>query len=214
MYLHYFNYMRRKDERKVEAISKATQKIVCERGLDHASIGDIAKEANVSPATIYLYFKNKPDLLSKVFFAEKQAIVDTVTSALSPASSFRENFALAHKAAFDYMWKNPISLRFTEVLRTTPYNLPQELSEQYGEFWEFWESGIEQGIVEDIAPDTIMMMVLAPLAHAVLQFHSLYCSCQMEDEAQQLAAKYADRVEKMQQELFYLTWKALEKSAS
>ncbi len=214
--------MRKKDDRKAEAISNATQKIICEHGLDRASVANIAKEANVSPATIYLYFNDKSDLLSKVFLAEKQAILDTLTVALSPELSFCENFAAAYKNAFEYMWKNPISLRFTEILETTPYNPAQELSERYGKFWEFWESGIEQGIIEDISPDSIMIMILAPLTRSVLQFHALYCSCHdhaaaghiHDEEAHQLAAEYAERIEKVQQELFHLTWKALKKGST
>ena len=211
--------MRKRDDRKARAISHAAQKIVCEHGLDRASIINIAKEANVSPATIYLYFKDKSDLLSKVFFAEKQAILNATTSALSPSLSFRENFAAAHKAAFEYMWKNPISLRFTEILETTPYNPPQELSEQYGRFWEFWKTGIEQGIIEAASPDCIMIMVQAPLTRAVLQFHALYCSCRSnpggvhDEKAHKLAAEYISRVEAMQEQLFHLTWKALKKGS-
>ncbi|WGK68352.1 TetR/AcrR family transcriptional regulator [Candidatus Haliotispira prima] len=216
---HYFVVMRKKDDKKAEAISNATQKIVCQYGLDRASIANIAKEASVSPATIYLYFKDKSDLLSTVFLVEKQAILNTLIAALSPNSSFIDSFAAAHKATFEYMWKNPVSLRFTKILEITPYNPPKELSEQYGKFWDFWESGIKQGLIENISIDCIMIMVLAPLSDAVLQFHSLYCSCHdnfkagqiHDEEAHQLAAKYVERVEKMQKQLFHLTWKALKK---
>ncbi len=220
MDFYYFNAMRKKDDRKAKAISNATQKIVCEQGLDRASMANIAKEANISPATIYLYFKDKSDLLTTVFLTEKQAILKATTAALSPEQSFWDNFAAAYKAAFEYMWKHPISLRFTEILETTPYNPPQELSEKFGEYWEFFKSGIERGIIEDISPDSIMIMVQAPLTRAVLQFHALYCSCHQNltaaqhihsEEIHQLAAEYVERVEEIKQDLFHLTRKALEK---
>ena len=59
----YFRTMRTKDEGKQDAIIKATIKLVNEIGFVSSSVAKIAKEANVSPATIYVYYQNKEDLL-------------------------------------------------------------------------------------------------------------------------------------------------------
>ena len=56
--------MRLQDENKKAAIFHATIKLVNEIGFASASI---AKIANVSPATIYIYYKNKDDLLVSIF---------------------------------------------------------------------------------------------------------------------------------------------------
>jgi len=38
-----------------------------ELGFDGISISKIARKAKVSPATIYIYFENKEDLLTKIY---------------------------------------------------------------------------------------------------------------------------------------------------
>ena len=49
----YFRTMRVKDEVKQDAIIEATIKLVNEIGFVSSSVSKIAKEANVSPATLY-----------------------------------------------------------------------------------------------------------------------------------------------------------------
>ena len=61
--------MRCKDESKVPAIYKATLSLVKERGLAGITMGDISKEASIATGTLYIYFKNKDELI-KALFAE------------------------------------------------------------------------------------------------------------------------------------------------
>ena len=63
--------MRVKDDEKQEALFEATVKLVNEIGFVSSSVSKIAKEANVSPATIYVYYKNKEDLLVSTYIAIK-----------------------------------------------------------------------------------------------------------------------------------------------
>ena len=46
--------MRRKDDRKQESIKQALLKLILSEGLQGASIAKIAREAGVSPATVYI----------------------------------------------------------------------------------------------------------------------------------------------------------------
>ena len=48
-------------------ITEAAVEVFAEKGFHQARISDIAKRAGVADGTIYLYFKNKDDLLLSVF---------------------------------------------------------------------------------------------------------------------------------------------------
>ena len=63
--------MRTKDDKKQEALFLATIKLVNEIGFPATSVAKIAKAAGVSPATLYVYFKNKEDLLISTFIEIK-----------------------------------------------------------------------------------------------------------------------------------------------
>ncbi|HXO77347.1 MAG TPA: helix-turn-helix domain-containing protein, partial [Puia sp.] len=55
--------MRVRDESKVEAIYQQALKMIVEEGFDGLSMQKLARAAGVSPATIYIYFKDRDDLL-------------------------------------------------------------------------------------------------------------------------------------------------------
>lgn len=57
---------RRERERRQQQIIIAAKRIFSEKGYNKATMEDIAKEAELSPGTIYLYFKNKDELFSSI----------------------------------------------------------------------------------------------------------------------------------------------------
>ncbi|MDY0093032.1 MAG: TetR/AcrR family transcriptional regulator [Candidatus Vecturithrix sp.] len=57
----------REKRARQEAILKAAQKIFLTKGLDQATIDDVAEKAELSKGTIYLYFKSKEELYLSVF---------------------------------------------------------------------------------------------------------------------------------------------------
>lgn len=52
---------------KREAILRAAIKIFAEKGYFNAKVADIAAEAGIADGTVYLYFKNKEDILHSIF---------------------------------------------------------------------------------------------------------------------------------------------------
>ena len=57
----------REKQARQEAILKAAQKVFFAKGLDQATIDDVAEKAELSKGTIYLYFKSKEELYMSVF---------------------------------------------------------------------------------------------------------------------------------------------------
>ncbi len=58
---------RTREDGKREKILEAAVKVFARKGYFHARVSDIAKKAGVADGTIYLYFKNKEDLLVSLF---------------------------------------------------------------------------------------------------------------------------------------------------
>ncbi len=63
----------KRDKPKYKKIVDAAVVVIAENGYHQAQVSKIAKEAGVADGTIYLYFKNKEDILVSVF-REKMAI--------------------------------------------------------------------------------------------------------------------------------------------
>ena len=59
--------MRTKDENKIKAIKAAVIDLCQSDGFTNLTTAKVAKRAGVSPATIYLYYHDKTDLLSRLY---------------------------------------------------------------------------------------------------------------------------------------------------
>ncbi len=67
-----------KDEGKHAKIIAAAIKVFAEKGFHNAHVSEIAREAKVADGTIYLYFKNKDDILISLFEQELCKIVENI----------------------------------------------------------------------------------------------------------------------------------------
>src|SRR4051794_23398113 len=67
---------------KRERILLAAERIFARHGFFAAKVSDVAKEAGVADGTIYLYFKNKDDLLISLFETRMQQVNDALRVAI------------------------------------------------------------------------------------------------------------------------------------
>ena len=88
-----------KDENKHQKILQAAIKVFSEKGFYNSRVSEIAKEANVADGTIYLYFRNKDDILISLFEEEFGKIVQNMRAALEKdqdALQKIKRFAITH----------------------------------------------------------------------------------------------------------------------
>jgi TetR/AcrR family fatty acid metabolism transcriptional regulator len=92
-------YFFMKEENKHQRILRAAVKIFSEKGFYNSRVSEIAREANVADGTIYLYFKNKDDLLISLFEEEFGRIVEDMRGRLAKEKDALQKirrFAITH----------------------------------------------------------------------------------------------------------------------
>lgn len=67
---------------KHQKIIKAALKVFAKKGFYNSRVSEIAKEAEVADGTIYLYFKNKDDILISVFESEMKKMINSMKKEL------------------------------------------------------------------------------------------------------------------------------------
>ena len=72
--------MRKKDDEKEKSIKEAVIKLILQEGFHGTSISKIAKEAGVSPATVYIYYENKEVMLQDIYREYSEEIFDYILS--------------------------------------------------------------------------------------------------------------------------------------
>ena len=75
---------------KKELIINAAIKVFADKGFYTANVADVAKEAGVADGTIYLYFKNKDDLLISLFETKMEEILKRFSSLISSKGNAEE----------------------------------------------------------------------------------------------------------------------------
>jgi len=76
----------RRSPDKYNAILRAATKIFARKGFFNSKVADVAREANVADGTVYLYFKNKDDILISIFNRTMEDAIATGRHALAVMS--------------------------------------------------------------------------------------------------------------------------------
>ena len=168
----------REKERRREEIIHAARKVFSAKGFTAATMEEIASKAELSPGTLYLYFKNKEELhtslsidLLKYMGGEIQKVVDQDLSAEEKILRFRDVFI----DLYDYDANILINL-FHLQSGETLHNLSDEVMEQlkrysslaHGAIITVVKQGIEGGIFMDEHPAALADVIWGSYAGIVL----------------------------------------------
>jgi AcrR family transcriptional regulator len=158
--------MRVKDELKQDALFNATIKLVNEIGFVASSVSKIAKEANISPATIYVYYANKEDLLVSTYVNIKQSISKTILEDFDDSLPIRDILKKLWINMFHYISKHPDHLLFSEQFSNSPFMTlvnKSEVDKYFEPIMNVLKRGIEQKIIKDVCHDILGTFIFYPI---------------------------------------------------
>src|SRR5258708_13767379 len=112
--------MRVRDESKVDSILQQALKMIVEEGFDGLSMQKLAKAAGDSPATIYIYYKDRDDLLLHLFKMEKDRYFAYILQGFDPEMDFATGLNVQWKNRAKYVIDHPDKAHFMEHFSFTP----------------------------------------------------------------------------------------------
>jgi len=98
--------MARNSEKKPQIIDAAI-KVFAQKGFYNSKVADVAREAGIADGTIYLYFKNKDDLLISLFETKVEELLDTFKKALLAFNSAKDKLNEFIRLYFQLMEEQP-----------------------------------------------------------------------------------------------------------
>lgn len=158
--------MRVKDEIKQEALFEATVKLVNETGFASSSVAKIAKEAGVSPATIYVYYKNKEDLLVSTYIGIKRNMGLAMQKNFNDRLPIRDILMQVWTHMFGYVSKHPAYFHYTEQFANSPYSElvdKKEIEKYFEPVLQVVTRGIEQKIIKNVDFDILTVFIFYPI---------------------------------------------------
>ena len=114
--------MRTRDELKEAAIRSNALEMAVKDGFDGLSMQKLARAASVSPATIYIYFKDKDDLILHLWLQEMKRMVDATLEGFDPSMRFDEGLKTQWLNRARFCIQNPTSMHFLEQIKYSPYH--------------------------------------------------------------------------------------------
>jgi AcrR family transcriptional regulator len=112
--------LRTRDENKEQTIRQKALEMIVEEGFDGFSMQKLAKAAGVSPATPYIYFKDREDLILQLFNDVNGLMMDATLKNFNPEMPFEEGLRVQWKNRAKYLMKYPLEAAFLEQLRHSP----------------------------------------------------------------------------------------------
>jgi len=156
---------------KRNALIKATIELVNNNGFHATPMSKIAKMANVSPATIYLYFENKQDLVNKTYIDVKSAYTDFAFETYNESMSVETGFEIIWKRIADFKLKECENALFLAQCDNTP--IIDEDSRQEGikhlqPLLDLWTRGKREGIIKPLSDYLLYAYAINPLSFLMM----------------------------------------------
>ncbi|PKB44436.1 TetR family transcriptional regulator [Cellulophaga sp. RHA19] len=156
---------------KRNALVKATIELVNNNGFHATPMSKIAKMANVSPATIYLYFENKQDLVNKTYIEVKEKFTAYAFATYKKEMSVEESFKLIWNRIADFKFNNTEEAMFLAQCDNTP--MVDEPSREEGikhfqTLLDIWERGRKEGILKQSSDYLMYAYTIIPLSFLII----------------------------------------------
>lgn len=166
--------MRNRDEHKEQLVKQKAIEMIVKEGLDGFSMQKLAKQARVSPATLYIYYKDKEDLLTQLGYEEATRLTTTILRNFDPDLRFEEGMRIQWRNRADYWLENPTGASFLEQLRHSPIRARvfEALDQEFiTVMTKFLHNAIDNKEILPMPKEVFWSVAYAPL-YNLLRFHS------------------------------------------
>lgn len=165
--------MRNRDENKELAIRQKALEMIVKEGFDGFSMQKLAKAAAVSPATIYIYFKDREDLILQLCIEESQKMAEATLHNFDPKLSFSEGLKVQWMNRAKYCMENQNQMFFLEQIRHSPFYEKSLvlINERFKRVMsEFVTNAIEKKELVKVPIEVYWSIAFAPL-YSLVRFH-------------------------------------------
>ncbi|WP_347374013.1 TetR/AcrR family transcriptional regulator [Aequorivita sp. Q41] len=163
---------------KKSALLNATLTLVNDHGFHDAPMSKIAKLAGVAPATIYLYFKNKQDLINNLYLEVKASFSDCAFKGYHNTMPVKKGFEIIWYNIADYKLNLVNEAAFLSQCDNTPMideEIRKEGLKHLQPLLDLWDQGKKEGIIKPLSIFVLYAYTIYPLTFLMaMQERNLY----------------------------------------
>ena len=166
-------HMRARDENKERTIRQKAIEMIVKEGPDGFGVNRLAKAAGVSPATIYIYYKDKEDLILQLGTEVSKGMLVNSLEDFDPEASFAEGLKKQWANRMSFFMKYPLEVQFIEQIRYSNYyeQIQAELSRSFKDVMgQFVSNAVKRKELAELPFEVYWSIAYAPL-YQLIKFH-------------------------------------------
>jgi AcrR family transcriptional regulator len=170
--------IRQKCDKKRAALLNATLSLVNNQGFHAAPMSKIAKMAEMSPATIYIYFENKQDLINQLYLEIKETFSTFAFKNYNEEQCVKDSFKQVWYNIAHFKLNKEEESNFLSQCDNTPIideKIKREALKHLQPLIDLWERGIQEGVLKPISPYLLYAFTIYPLAFLTNKQHKNSC---------------------------------------
>ncbi|MFY9943897.1 MAG: TetR/AcrR family transcriptional regulator [Desulfobacterales bacterium] len=162
-----------RNKAKYHLILEAAVKVFAEQGFFQSTISQIAREAGVADGTIYLYFKNKDDILLQFFGYKTKQVFQSFREAVDKADSSRDKLRnLIRRHLEEFQNDRNMAVVYQAEARSNSRLVEKQLQEMSKMYLDIIAEIIEQGqeesqIRKDLYASLVKRFILGAVGEVI-----------------------------------------------
>lgn len=166
--------MRIRDVNKVELVKEKAITLLVGLGFEGFTMSKLAKACNISVATLYIYYKDKDDLILRIGLEETQRLTGLMLEGFDPDFSFDKGLRHQWEHRAKCLLDNPLSAKMMEQLRTSTYQdaILEEMTETFkSSLGVFMTNAVAKGEIDEMPMETYWSVAFGPL-YSLIRFQN------------------------------------------
>ncbi|PKB15576.1 TetR/AcrR family transcriptional regulator [Flavobacterium sp. 5] len=194
--------MRTRDINKEEIVKQKAIEMLAKKGIEGFSMNRLAKDSEISVATLYIYYSDKDDLIQKLGIEIGQDFFHEMGKDFSSTMPFKEGLRKQWENRARFAKKNPLKVACWELLSHSSYRdliLTESLANFKIIMTQFFQNAVTKKELVPISPEVFWSIAYGPL-YSLLRF---------ENEGKNFSGKPFKLTKEATEESFELVIKAL-----
>ena len=164
--------MRIRDIHKEDLVKSKAIELIVTQGLEGFSMNKLAKACKISVNTLYIYYKDRDDLIVTIAREEGKRMSDELIKKFDPGASLEEGLRVQWMIRWEYLRDNPLLKRFFDQLQSSTYReqITDGLDPWRDAVTQFMLGAIARGEMAEMPAEVYWSIALAPL-YSLIGFH-------------------------------------------
>jgi len=194
--------MRTRNTYKEELVKSTAVNLLTRDGFEGFSMNKLAKACGISVATLYIYYKDKDDLIIQIASEKLAEMNDMVLRDFDPSFSFADGLRVQWKNRAAHLQSDPVIGLFFEQLRNSTYRekvFNENMSPFKAAMSQFMNNAVQHREIDAMPLEVFWSVAYGPL-YTLLRFSN---------EGRSLAGKKFSMNDEILWQTFDLVLKAL-----